>query len=290
MSFKPLKISDFRDWNLIQPKKRKTRAEFEKNNSSDIELSNSFEALLENDAQDPPGGPYCMDGVESSGASPTAVKEKKSRIPPLVIYIHIDQHVKTLKEIQKDCREKLTINFKRDRMIIYTKKEHDYLLMRQKIEAAQVSFHTYSLEKEKSLVSILKGLPANISTFEIKEELQSEHNLHVEEVKQFIKKYDVNGEKREIKLPIFSVKFKNGTSVADVKKVRSLWWCKPTWHRNVPRNSVTQCYRCQAFGHIAKNCFRPEKCAKCAENHNTLNCSVENPHRNLCLRVWICKN
>lgn len=243
-----------------------------KNSQANIELSNSFEGVSQDDDSD------IMDGVEENTETEekvAEVKEKKVKIPPLVIYNHIKDHVKTVKDMQKDLKEKLSLVCKQDRVIIYTKNQHDYSVMREKIEAAQVSFHTYSLSTEKPVISILKGLPPNITAPEIKEELENEHKLKVLEVKQFIKKQDKNGKVSEIKLPIYCVKFENNTQIADVKKVRVLCWCRISWERNFSSSSVTQCYKCQAFGHIAKNCFRQVVCANCAEAHNTSDCTTK---------------
>lgn len=96
--------------------------------------------------------------------------------------------MQTLREMQKELKEQLTISCKQNRMVIYPKNEEDYVLLSNKIKAAKVEFHTHSLEKEKPVVSILKGLPPNIFPAEIQEELQSVHNLKVLEVKQFVKK------------------------------------------------------------------------------------------------------
>lgn len=71
------------------------------------------------------------------------------------------------------------------------------------------------MEKEKPVVSILKGLPPNILPAEIQEELQSVHNLKVLEVKQFVKKSV--SDRGEVKLPIYSVKFEQGTKISDLK-------------------------------------------------------------------------
>lgn len=273
MSFKPLDLADMRQWKVAahRPKKRK-KNKVDQDSSGEIEMSNSFEALADNNSEDSLAeDPDKMEGVENPDN-----RERKPRIPPLVIYTHIKDHVKTLQEMQKELSEKLTINCKSDRMIIYTKNESDYKIMRDKIAAAKVSFHTYSLESEKPVVSILKGLPANITTLEIKEDIKQDSNLKVLEIKQFIKKTNIAGTVKDVPLPIFCVKFEKGTKIADVKKIRVVCWCKVHWEKNVPSNLVTQCYKCQGYGHIAKNCFRKECCGICAGAHNSLNCTSQN--------------
>ena len=43
-----------------------------------------------------------------------------------------------------------------------------------------------------------------------------------------------------------------------------------------PRTGPTQCYRCQAIGHKAFSCTRPQMCAKCAqEGHRHSDCRGE---------------
>ena len=38
-----------------------------------------------------------------------------------------------------------------------------------------------------------------------------------------------------------------------------------------------QCFRCQAFGHLARDCTGPERCKKCAGDHDSRKCPQTNP-------------
>lgn len=79
------------------------------------------------------------------------------------------------------------------------------------------------------------------------------------------------------------MKFEPKTKIAEVKKVRFLCYCKVRWEKQVSRKvSVTQCYNCQIFGHIAKNCFWKAKCGMCAGAHNTRECIVDNKNQYKC--------
>lgn len=148
----------------------------------------------------------------------------------------------------------------------------DYKKVNEKITAAQIPYHTYTPESEKPVTSILKGLAPNITEEKVKNAL-IENQLKVIEVKQFIKK--VVGERDKVlyvKLPVFAIKFDKETKICHIKNVRKLCWCKMSWHKSYNSKSVTQCYKCQSFGHIAKNCFRKKVCAICSLDHNTRNC------------------
>ena len=124
----------------------------------------------------------------------------------------------------------------------------------------------------------MKGIPPNVTVEEIKNDLL-EKELKVIEVKQFVKKVeDESGKQTEIKIPIFCVKFAEGTKVADFKKYRKVCYCLVTWERNYTPKQITQCYKCQGFMHIARNCYKKESCARCAGNHNTKNCTENDEH------------
>ena len=43
-------------------------------------------------------------------------------------------------------------------------------------------------------------------------------------------------------------------------------------YRTTPQ--VTQCYKCQGFNHIAKDCKNAQKCVRCAGAHNLLNAPI----------------
>ena len=193
----------------------------------------------------------------------------------VVIYTYIQEHVETLKDMEKDLKEGLDLRCKNNRIILYTKNEEDYKTVFDKVKAAGVNFHTYTLEKNRPVSSILKGIPPNVTTEEIKKDL-SDNGFTVIEVKQFTKKVeDENSKQKEIKMPIYCVKFAEGTKVADIKKVRKVCYCIVTWERNYSSKQITQCYKCQGFMHIAKNCYKKESCARCAGEHNTKSCTEE---------------
>ena len=72
-------------------------------------------------------------------------------------------------------------------------------------------------------------------------------------------------------MPIFSVKFAENTKVADFKRIRKV--CIVNWEKIYFNKKITQCYKCQGFMDIAKNCYKPEACAYCAGYHNSKNCT-----------------
>ena len=45
-------------------------------------------------------------------------------------------------------------------------------------------------------------------------------------------------------------------------------------YRTTPQ--VTQCYKCQGFNHIAKDCKNAQKCVRCAGSHKSVECPDKN--------------
>ena len=45
-------------------------------------------------------------------------------------------------------------------------------------------------------------------------------------------------------------------------------------YRTAPQ--VTQCYKCQGFNHIAKDCKKAKKCVRCAGAHKSAECPDKN--------------
>ena len=46
--------------------------------------------------------------------------------------------------------------------------------------------------------------------------------------------------------------------------------------------SVTQCFSCQSFGHLAKNCRSKQKCLICGENHFHKGCPNREARTKVC--------
>jgi len=45
--------------------------------------------------------------------------------------------------------------------------------------------------------------------------------------------------------------------------------------RYIPQCQIKQCFNCQAYGHKADICKKKPKCGKCAQEHETRNCTSE---------------
>lgn len=153
--------------------------------------------------------------------------------------------------------------------MLYTKNVEDYNKLLKKVKDAKLEHHTYSLPGESNKRLVLKGLPPNISPEEVKADLASK-NLKFSNVVRMMFKDDKGA---AIPSSLFIDTFTKESTFRDIYSANRVCYCVVKWEKYKNSKGVTQCYKCQSFGHVARNCFRTVKCAKCAQAHNTTECA-----------------
>ena len=129
------------------------------------------------------------------------------------------------------------------------------------------SYHSADARKEKALV--FKGVSNNITLEDFKELLNLNKITHAEAERMKSKRTGRN-------LPFIKIK------CDDQKQAEALisgaLICQKTGiifkieeFRITP--SIQQFFKCQGFGHKAKNCTKKQKCVVCGEAHSHKNCS-----------------
>lgn len=270
-------ITDLSGWSKAASPRQRKRKRRKKSNTlpagpeaQGVATHNRFDGIENDDSGDD------ISSDEGNTTEDNTKGGKKSKIPPLVIYTQIKDHVKTLKEMTNGLIENLNIKSKRNRLLLYTYTLEDYNQVKEILIATNTQFHTYTVQDRSQITSILKGLPANITPEDIKEDLV-EQNMTVVEVKQFNKSItDTQGKKSETLLPVFSVKFGNNTKLPEIKNINKVCYCRITWEKYKTKKQVMRCYKCQSYQHIAKNCWKQAICALCAGDHNTKDCAHKN--------------
>lgn len=226
-----------------------------------VPISNKFHALSESDES----------GDEGSDTQPSQQHiSTKTKIPPIVLYHFVEEHTKSFSALRTKLKEDFDLKYKGDRVIIKAKTRGDYDEIISNLNTSKLEFHTYTPDQDRELRLVLKNIPPNLSTDEIFADLKR-LNLRPVKVTQMYKKMnDSNNTVR--KYPMFIVVFEKGTSPQDVFKETKVCYCSIKWEKYKNFTGVTQCYNCQSFGHIAKNCNKTPKCVKCAGPHPTKEC------------------
>lgn len=268
MSFQPEKITNV--W-LNAKKTSKRPRPGDPGLEMEFESTNRFSALRTNDMELETAAENSDDLSHVSTEGP---RQSKTKIPAIVIHSWVKNHSETMANLKKHMKEDFLVLTRRDRIIIKTKNVEDYNTVLEDVKSAKIECHTFNLPGTSPLKVILKGLPPNITTEEIKNDLASD-NFQVREVKQFVKNIDNDGKKCELKLPIFSVEFGPQTQIKDVFAHNKVCWCLVHWEKYRTKNKVIQCFKCQAYGHYAKNCYKNLKCVLCTGPHALADCPLK---------------
>lgn len=267
-------------------RRKRTKISPIKNDKSDFEISlqNKYQILNKDDIE------MQMDEQSSESESENLNNnDKKEKVPAIVVYSFLNKHKETLDNLQKQLMEELEIRSKKDRLIIKTKNLNDYKKVLDFVVKSEVQYHTYTLNSEKIVRLVLRGVAINVTEIEIQEDLKS-MNFEIIKVKQLSKKVlKEDGSLSEYKLPLYIVDFKPESNIHDIYKVRKICYYKVYWERYKNNNSVIQCYNCQDFGHVAKNCHRIPRCVICAGEHKLENCTFKNKENNDKIQCANCK-
>ncbi|CAH2207501.1 jg25843 [Pararge aegeria aegeria] len=130
-----------------------------------------------------------------------------------------------------------------------------------------VGYHTYALQEERLLRVIIRGIPKEINTEHIKEDLLSQ-KIPVLEVHRL---YNArNRAPYDMVLAIIELT-PEGKQVYNLSTVCRLSGINVERPNN--RGKIGQCHRCQLYGHSARNCFARPRCVKCLDDHGTSDCS-----------------
>lgn len=196
----------------------------------------------------------------------------QKRIPPIVIAKDLGNPKELITNLKGIVKNQFELKIKNKSTLLFTKTSVDYKSVLCYLKENKIDNHTYTLPEERNLKVVIKGLPVDIPTQDILEDLIAKQ-LSVVKVVQFKKK----SEEKETKLPVFTIYFSPGTTMQVVRKTKVVCFCRVTWEKYVSKQSVIQCYNCQKFGHLATNCNRRTTCKNCTGEHDSRNC-IEEQH------------
>lgn len=77
-------------------------------------------------------------------------------------------------------------------------------------------------------------------------------------------------------LSLFYVDLEPAPNNKDIYKIDRIQNAKIQFEPPHTKRDIPQCKRCQRYGHTRAYCFRPFRCVKCGENHDTAMCPKQN--------------
>ncbi|KAI8130892.1 Nucleic-acid-binding protein from transposon X-element [Lucilia cuprina] len=203
---------------------------------------------------------------------------KNKKIPPLNIYdVDIDQLIEFIKEGLKIKEFKIR-EFNRGnnkKLSLFMTSLTDYERVKKHLQTTRANFYTFTPKNEKTKTVLLKGLSANIETNEILNELLRFENENLKFIK--VSQFATNkSTQNDINLPIFLIQISGNSKISELKSIKVLLHRCIYWEP-LRKQGIPQCRRCQNFFHSAANCYKPPRCVKCNQSHESSACALKIP-------------
>lgn len=145
----------------------------------------------------------------------------------------------------------------------------------EKLKSQSFKYFTFSEPSSKPLIYVLKGFPKE-DCEEIKK-LLVENELPAKKVTFLV----------DSDFPVYLAHFTRQQDTAKNVNLHLLQHASRNvgnvivkWERfDRSRKRLTQCFRCQLFGHTASNCGRDYRCVKCLDNHQPGECNRQSKNQ-----------
>ena len=227
--------------------------------NSDIPTNNRFEPLsnVESDEEN-----MDMDTKDDEDISPKTPTTKMKRPPPLVIHDDVKSHNAFIGVLKGNLKEKFHVKYHKDFTEVFTANQIDYEQLKSIWQQNNLQFHTYTDKNVKKRTYVIKGLHKDTDIQELKQELER-MNYTILSVYQM----------KNTRQPLYMVTFTSNIQLKALQhKVPYLQYTKIEWNNYINKRRITQCHKCQVWGHATNNCYAAPACLKCAEGHLTQDC------------------
>nr|CAD7203885.1 unnamed protein product [Timema douglasi] len=197
--------------------------------------------------------------IDDDQSKTTTNTTPKTRYPPIVTLG--TQNYNHITKIAKEKINYIRINNISNIQKIHTTKKQDYDLTQHLLKDFKQELYTYTLPKDKSVKLVIKGLPHNIATDDLEQELK-EMGFPVTDVRLFTRKSTADNTTQTVTLiPTFQVTLEKSSDTSTIYQIKSI---------DHTRNNA-QCVKCLRQ-HITKDCPKKDtttlaRCVNCMGSH-----------------------
>jgi len=213
----------------------------------------------------------------NNNSNNTNTNPKVIKPPPIIVKGVQDQSGKTIGYIKSTIKNYngtlVRVTSNNATVYPYDIEQHKNLF--ENFKDAKLNCYTYNYKNQRPKVMILRGIHQETSTEEIKKDLTDKglKIINIYNIYKFVK--DVNGDGKQVKLPCFTVILEHNTNISEILGIIGCCGYKVSWETK-RKQSVTQCRRCQAFGHVSSCCNLQYHCVKCSKSHVPGECPRNN--------------
>lgn len=235
-----------------------------------IPLSNSFSPLEQEMDQEHTYEP--MDDNNKQSTTPDNTT-KRIRMPPIVVKKLPDGNFfEQNRTIQSRLSQPIKISYTSDGIKYYTSCRADYDKLYNILQNEKLQFYSHEPRENKLLQVVLKRLPASVESAVVKEELEK-LGYAIEHVRQMTMPYHTpDGSTQRRPIPIWVITLPNTEFSRTIYQLHDINNHLVTIEAYRPTPHVTQCHKCQGFGHTSKRCNLQTHCVKCGNDHLFVDC------------------
>ena len=222
-----------------------------------VVVSNRFAALSS----------AAVDTPLPDSSPPPSTMDFKSKVPPITFRL-TDAVLPLLKPLLlADSR----LIYRSSRVTVRPTSLAEYKAILSAAATHHLEFYTHNPVVSHAAKSVLRGLPADTSSDDILRELTS-RDLPVSAIRQMWRtEVDGAGVRSKRLLPLW-VLTHHQDLLAPLRAVTGLFHFRVTFEAPKSKDTISQCFRCQDFGHHAAFCKFSVRCNICAEGHDSRQC------------------
>lgn len=196
--------------------------------------------------------------------------ERVSRPPPIVIngIKNVILFIRQLRDAVQLHQSTVLSLRAGDSVNIGCREDDEYRRVVLYLQTRGIEFHTFSNEKAFHARLVIRGLDVYSDPAEVADMLRELGYP----VKDAIRLYTVRGVRRP--LPLIRVVLPRGDDAERLLGLTNMYGLRIRVERSREAGNVTQCHRCQRYGHGSDMCHNSVVCVRCARAHPTKNCTV----------------
>lgn len=249
-----------------------------------VPTSNKFGVLAENvvendETMETTTNPHELPEDNNDSTIHLQSNKKPAKPPPIVIHHKTEKSRELVNLLKPEIKKGFEIKYTKNNTNLYIQDTEEYnkILPQIKLLADdEFQFHTYTQKSEKTHAFVLKGLDVGTDTEYLREEFRNQNKIQVIEI---YKMKNTNS--------LFLIVTDNSITEKYLNKnLKVICHTRITWSRHENHKQITQCRRCQQWGHSTSNCSAKVTCLKCSLSHWSRDCTLvkkedESTHKNI---------
>lgn len=193
-------------------------------------------------------------------------KKHTEKIPPITV-VGATNFANAISIVSESAKDNYFLKYMSIGVKIQVTKFDNYNEIKTRLINANIEFYSHDVNPEKYEQFILSGIhkvEINVLTDELTSKGFIVSAINEIPVKQ--PRFSNEG--------LYRVTLKGSVDLKKLSKTH-LNHTVVKWKRHERRSKITQCRRCQNFGHGIRNCNISFKCSKCGSNHESSTCTAD---------------